>query len=385
MKFYKVGGAVRDQILDVPAHDNDYVVIGATWEEMQNLGFLPVGKSFPVFLHPKTKEEYALARIEKKTGKKHTDFEFCFKPSVTLRQDLARRDLTCNAIAFDCDTKEYIDYFGGIQDIKNRLLKHIDSKHFVEDPLRVLRVCRFSAQLDFKVHPATLKLCKNMVKCGAIKLLSTERVTEEFFKALQTKFPSKFFMLLHKTGALNDILPEFELLFVAKNKHMLQALDAMEKTSALAKFTFLTYSLENRSAQKQISNICRRLKLPKIYRQFALIASKYHTFFPDIFKLPLCRLYNMVHALTIAQHSYLDVFIETCLADLMCRKYKGFSKEKESFDQKANYLHTIENTLKNIKATDIPNFDELPKDKNFARIFYMYKLKVLKNIFMSKK
>ncbi len=136
MKIYQVGGAVRDKILGKIPNDFDYVVIGSNPEEMKNLGFEQVGKSFPVFLHPVTKEEYALARKEIKTGNKHTDFKFVFTPDITLKEDLQRRDFTCNAIAYDEETKEFVDYFGGLEDIKNRLIRHINAEHFVEDPFR---------------------------------------------------------------------------------------------------------------------------------------------------------------------------------------------------------------------------------------------------------
>ena len=164
MKIYEVGGAVRDYLLGIKPNDVDYVVVGARVEDLLNKGFVKVGKAFPVFLHPETKAEYALARKEIKTGNKHTDFEFDFSPTISLSEDLRRRDFTCNALAKDVETGKIIDECGGAEDIKNKILRHIDSVHFVEDPLRVLRMCRFSAQLDFEIAPETMLLAKKMVK-----------------------------------------------------------------------------------------------------------------------------------------------------------------------------------------------------------------------------
>ena len=175
MQIYQVGGAVRDKLLNRPCQDKDFVVIGATEAEMLEQGFKKVGKSFPVFLHPETGEEYALARKEIKTGRGHKDFKFVFTPDISLKEDSCRRDFTCNAIYEDTETGEIIDYHNGCEDIKNRILRHI-SKHFAEDPLRVLRMCRFAAELGFSVAPETMALCQKMVQKGAIRHLSRDRI-----------------------------------------------------------------------------------------------------------------------------------------------------------------------------------------------------------------
>ena len=213
MKIYQVGGAVRDRLLGRIPNDSDYVVVGLTPDEMLRQGFTEVGKGFPVFLHPLTREEYALARKEIKTGDKHTDFEFIFDESVTLREDLERRDFTCNAIAYDEETGEYIDYFGGQDDIKNKILRHVNAEHFVEDPLRVLRLCRFSAQLDFDAAPATVELCRSMVQKGMLEHLTAERVWIELLKAMKTPAFYRFIELAREVGALKIILPEIEALW----------------------------------------------------------------------------------------------------------------------------------------------------------------------------
>ena len=162
MKIYLVGGAVRDSLLEKQCNDKDYVVVGSTIEEMESLGFKQVGKEFPVFLHPQTNEEYALARTERKVGDKHTDFTFEFNSDITLEEDLVRRDFTVNAMALDAENN-VIDYFGGMFDLEKGILRAVRPETFIEDPLRVLRGCRFAAQLDFDIEPSTMELFKNMV------------------------------------------------------------------------------------------------------------------------------------------------------------------------------------------------------------------------------
>ena len=206
MKIYLVGGALRDKFLNIPIKDKDYVVVGSTPEEMVNKGFKPIGKDFPVFIHPDTKDEYALARTEKKIGIGYHGFKFYASPKVNLDEDLKRRDLTINAIAQDEDGNIYDPYNGQI-DIKKRILRHV-SDAFIEDPLRVLRVARF-ATLDekFVIHKDTLNLLKKMVLNEELKSLAIERVVVEIKKGLEGKKPSQMFRCLCKCGALNQILP----------------------------------------------------------------------------------------------------------------------------------------------------------------------------------
>ena len=206
MKIYLVGGAVRDKILGIPVSDKDYLVVGSSPEEMIKLGFKPIGKDFPVFLHPKTKEEYALARTEKKVGKGYHGFKFYTSPDVTLEEDLRRRDITINAIAEDEDGNIY-DPFNGVNDIKNKIIRHV-SDAFIEDPLRVLRVARFTAlDVEFKVKAKTLDLMKKMVLSGELKSLSVERVVAEVKKGLQGKNPDIMLHYLCECGALNEVFP----------------------------------------------------------------------------------------------------------------------------------------------------------------------------------
>ena len=206
MKIYLVGGAVRDKILGIPVSDKDYLVVGSSPKEMVKLGFKPIGKDFPVFLHPKTKEEYALARTERKVGKGYHGFKFYTSPDVTLEEDLRRRDITINAIAEDEDGNIY-DPFNGVNDIKNKIIRHV-SDAFIEDPLRVLRVARFTAlDVEFKVKTKTLDLMKKMVLSGELKSLSVERVVAEVKKGLQGKNPDIMLHYLCECGALNEVFP----------------------------------------------------------------------------------------------------------------------------------------------------------------------------------
>lgn len=190
MKIYTVGGAVRDTIMGLPVHDRDYVVVGSTVEEMLSLGFTPVGKEFPVFLHPETKQEYALARTEKKVAPGYRGFVFHASPDVTLEEDLLRRDLTINAMAMS-EEGEIIDPFGGRRDIENRVFRHV-SEAFAEDPVRILRLARFAARFrDFSVAPETMELMKKMVTDGEVDALVPERVWKELSQGLMESMPSR--------------------------------------------------------------------------------------------------------------------------------------------------------------------------------------------------
>src|SRR5574340_901503 len=211
-RIYCVGGAVRDRLLGLPVQDHDWVVVGSTPEEMVARGFQPVGKDFPVFLHPRTHEEYALARTERKTARGYKGFQVYAEPEVTLEQDLARRDLTINAIARD-ETGGIIDPHHGVSDIRAGILRHV-SRAFVEDPVRILRVARFAARFEqFSIAPETLELMREMVRNGEVDALVPERVWQELAKGLMERRPSRMFRALRECGALARILPELDRLF----------------------------------------------------------------------------------------------------------------------------------------------------------------------------
>lgn len=214
MDVYLVGGAVRDQLLGISVHDKDWVVVGSSPEQMLSQGFQTVGKDFPVFLHPKTHEEYALARTERKSGHGYTGFECHFSPDVTIEDDLLRRDLTINAMAQHEDGT-IIDPYDGQQDLQNKLLRHV-SDAFVEDPLRVLRVARFAAKLaplGFTVADETLELMSKIAQSGELSHLTAERVWQEWHKSLTTERPDVFLEVLRQCGALKVVLPELDVLF----------------------------------------------------------------------------------------------------------------------------------------------------------------------------
>lgn len=209
MKTYLVGGAVRDELLGLPVRERDYVVVGARPEELTQQGYIPVGKDFPVFLHPTTKAEYALARTERKTGRGYQGFHCYAAPDVTLTEDLRRRDLTINAMARSADG-ELIDPYGGQQDLEQRLLRHV-SPAFVEDPLRVLRVARFAARfahLGFRVAPETAALMRQIAASDELSTLASERLWQETAKALQTQSPATYFSVLHQCQALSTLLAQ---------------------------------------------------------------------------------------------------------------------------------------------------------------------------------
>ena len=213
MKVYRVGGSVRDELLGLPVTDRDYVVVGATPEAMAGLGFQPVGRDFPVFLHPQTHEEYALARTERKQGRGHQGFLFHADPGVTLEADLLRRDLTVNAMARD-EAGVLIDPYGGQRDLALRVLRHV-SPAFGEDPLRVLRVARFAARFGFAVAAETEALMREMVARGEMRDLSPERVWQELAQGLVAPLPSRLLAVLRRCGALREIAPELDTLFGA--------------------------------------------------------------------------------------------------------------------------------------------------------------------------
>ena len=211
LQIYCVGGAVRDKLLGLPVQDHDWVVVGSTPEQMVERGFKPVGSDFPVFLHPETHEEYALARTERKVAQGYKGFTVYATPDVTLEQDLLRRDFTINAIAQDADGN-LIDPYGGQADLKAGVLRHV-SAAFAEDPVRILRAARFAARFGFTIAPETLALMRAMVDNGEVDALVAERVWQELARGLMEKHPSRFFTTLRECGALKKILPEVDALF----------------------------------------------------------------------------------------------------------------------------------------------------------------------------
>jgi len=267
MKIYLVGGAVRDQIMGLSVKDKDYVVVGSTSEEMVKLGYKPVGKDFPVFLHPKTHHEYALARTERKVSKGYKGFKVYASKEVTLEEDLKRRDLTINAIAKD--TKgQFFDPFQGIQDIKNKVLRHV-SPAFVEDPIRVLRIARFSARFhQFKIHPKTELILKQIVKNKEIEAVASERIWHEFSVGFSEKKSYLMFEVLHRCGALKLLLPEMN--YVKHKNSMKKSFKyaAKSKYSAEIKAAlFFMYLYPIKANIKLQEKIYTRLSVPNAVKK----------------------------------------------------------------------------------------------------------------------
>jgi tRNA nucleotidyltransferase (CCA-adding enzyme) len=256
VKSYVVGGAVRDELLGLPVKDRDHVVVGTTPEEMVKLGYKPVGKDFPVFLHPQTHEEYALARTERKSGRGYKGFTVYASPDVTLEDDLRRRDLTINAIA-KAEDGRLIDPFSGKKDLEQRVLRHV-SDAFAEDPVRILRVARFAARFGFNIAPETMQLMKDMVASGETDYLVPERVWQEFAKGLMEERPQRMFEVLEACGLRERLLPELET-----------QPEVMSGTLAV-RFALLAWSL----AEDEVETLSRRLRVPNEPRELAMLVSR---------------------------------------------------------------------------------------------------------------
>ncbi len=315
MQVFLVGGAVRDALLGLPVHDRDWVVVGATPEDMVSQGFVPVGKDFPVFIHPQTGEEYALARTERKSARGYRGFVVHASPDVTLEQDLARRDLTINSIAayarytgasvqFDTEPETFIDPYDGRGDIQRKVLRHV-TEAFCEDPVRILRVARLAARFpDFSVAPETMQLMQTMVKDGEVDALVAERVWQELARGLMTDQPSRMFDVLRDCAALQKLLPEVDRLWgvpqVAEHHpeidtgvHLMMVLDMSARFEATlaVRFACLCHDLgkgttpadvlprhighEARSA-RLLKDVCERLRVPNDCRELADIVAREH-------------------------------------------------------------------------------------------------------------
>lgn len=305
MNVYEVGGCVRDRCLGLIPHDRDYVVVGSAPEELLSQGYVPVGKDFPVFLHPETKEEYALARTERKTG--HGGFTVHASPDVTLEEDLKRRDLTINAMAWDVSTQTLVDPLGGQKDLEERWLRHA-SEAFVEDPLRVLRVARFASRyhgLGFKVAPETLGLMKQLVASGELDHLTPERVFQEVKKAFSGPDPHVFIQVLKESGALEVLLPEVMALYGVPqpalhhpeidtgihNELVMQQASILSNQDPMVVFAAMVHDLGKGITPKEewpqhrdhestgvplVEAVCRRWKVPKEWEQLAVHVCALH-------------------------------------------------------------------------------------------------------------
>lgn len=371
MKIYLVGGAVRDKLLGLPVKERDWVVVGATPEQMLAQGYTRVGQNFPVFLHPETKEEYALARSERKTGPGHKGFEFDFTPDISLQEDLRRRDLTINAMAMD-ENGAITDPYGGQQDLQNRVLRHV-SDAFVEDPLRVLRVARFRAQLadfDFRIADETLELMRRIVACGEIRHLVAERVWQELHKALQTPGPQQFLRTLQETGALTE-------LFANGTFNLDQAIAALNQACAFSRDPQIRYAAMMRAADTAATAaaIGERLRAPKVFTELAGMLHAHHKFFTDSVQLPPPEVLDGLKALDAFRRP--ERFEQFLLAaEAVLRSQPG--REHWPVPQR-EYLHTALTQARAINAKDLTKVrlegEELAKELDMHRRAAISKIK----------
>ena len=326
MKIYKVGGAVRDNLLGIPVQDRDWVVVGGSPEAMLELGYTPVGRDFPVFLHPETREEYALARTERKTAPGYKGFSIDAAPGVTLEQDLQRRDLTINAIAEDTDGN-IIDPFNGRADLAAGILRHV-SAAFVEDPLRVLRVARFAGRFNFSIADETMLLMRQISSSGELQALAPERVWQETERALAEATPVRFFTVLRECGALAEIFPEIDNLYgvpqpenyhpeIDSGRHTMMVLEQACKLSpdTMVRFAALVHDLGKAATPRQewpshrgheeksadlVMQLCERYRIPNKYRELAVMVARHH--------LDCHRIREMQPATIIGKLESLDAF-----------------------------------------------------------------------------
>lgn len=346
MKIYRVGGSVRDELLGRRVTDRDFVVVGATPEDMVAAGYRPVGRDFPVFLHPQTNDEYALARTERKSGRGYRGFVIHATPEVTLEADLARRDLTINAIARASDG-ELIDPYGGVADLDARILRHV-SPAFVEDPLRVLRVARFAARLGFTVAPETEALLRAIAAGDELTTLSPERVWQELARALMEARPSRFFEVLRRCGALAVLLPEVEALFgvpqppahhpeIDTGVHLLQALDfaAAAGDPLPVRYAVLAHDLGKAATAPELwprhighevrsvalaRVLSERLRAPADCSELARLTARYHGDVHRAHELrPATLLDLLLAADALRRPERLDGLLRACAADALSR------------------------------------------------------------------
>ncbi|MEB3754144.1 multifunctional CCA addition/repair protein [Acinetobacter sp. MD2(2019)] len=380
MRIYLVGGAVRDQLLGHPYHEKDYVVVGATPEQLLAQGYQPVGKDFPVFLHPETKEEYALARTERKQGVGYHGFEFYTAPEITLEQDLIRRDLTINAIAQDEHGTIY-DPYHGTQDLKHKVLRHV-SDAFIEDPLRVLRVARFAARYSeygFTIADETLELMRSLAHSGELNSLTPERIWKETSRALMEKNADVYFKVLRECDALKVLFPEIDALFGVPQRpefhpeidcgiHTLLSLRqaCQENYSLDVRFAVLVHDLgkaltpadvlprhilhEERGIAP-VTALSDRLKVPAQTKQLALAVCKEHLKCHQALKLKAGTLWRLLQRLDVLRRpERVEAFIQACQCDARGR----LGLEHRPYPQ-ANYLYKAIECVRSIKAQDLPS------------------------------
>ena len=399
MQTYLVGGAVRDNLLGLPVHDKDWVVVGASVDDILAQGFLQVGKGFPVFLHPESKQEYALARTERKTAPGYTGFAFDTSAHVTLEEDLMRRDLTINALA-ETDKGEIIDPYGGRDDLQRRVLRHV-SPAFAEDPLRVLRVARFAALLQplgFTVAAETMELMRSIVTSGELDDLVKERVWQEIEKAMLTAAPGVFVQVLRDCQALRIVLPEVDQLFGVPQPAKyhpeidtgIHTLMCLEQASRLTEDPVTRYAVLIHDVGKGVTDsskwpshygheslglklqaaISNRLHVPREYSQLAAIVCEHHTKMHRVAELRATTLLKLLTSLdAIRRPERLDKFLIACEADARGRT----GLEQRPYPQRQYLLNVLEAVL----TIDIPALLAADKDGDLKQLIQNRRLQVI--------
>jgi len=394
--IYKIGGAVRDKLLGKEPHDIDYVVVGSTPDEMLSLGYKQVGTDFPVFLHPETGEEYALARKEISTGDGYGDFKFDFNPKISLEEDCLRRDFTINQICED-ENGQIIDYFNGVKDLRHRMIRHICAKHFVEDPVRLLRCARFAAKLDgFTIAEDTIRLCQSMVHKGMLNALTPERVWGEIEKALSSNHFNDFIHSLDVMDALEVILPEVAALKgVPENveyhpegnayKHTLLTLKEVtnhklsEQDRAYVNFALMCHDLGKALTDKAkwpahhghddlglsvIDCLCDRLKVPNDFRNYAKTFCKHHMKLYNFLDQHTKTQYDLIDTLTKFKDNHTLNIVQICHScDKLGRAGMTNPERVELMLRVFNRMNLIYLILKDIGLKDLP----VETQENLAR------------------
>nr|WP_250647677.1 multifunctional CCA addition/repair protein [Sessilibacter corallicola] len=399
---YLVGGAVRDELLQRPVADRDWVVVGSTPEQLIDLGFTQIGNDFPCFLHPDSKEEYALARTEQKSGEGHTGFICDFHPNISLEDDLLRRDLTINAIA-KRDNGDYVDPYGGIDDLNNRVLRHV-SPAFVEDPLRVLRVARFAARfanLGFSVHSDTMALMSVLAQNDELDLLTPERVWKEISRALTEPKPSEFFRVLRACGALKSIMPELDCLFgvpqpeqhhpeIDTGEHVMLCLDyARQQFNDLTvTWAVLLHDLGKGVTPKEqwpshvdhenlgeplVREVNKRLKTPKELGEISALVAKHHLRAHQLKVMKAGTIMKLIESLDgIRRPERVGLFINACEADARGR----LGLEESPYPQRI----VLENALIAAKSVEVkPLLEKGYKGKDLAEQIRQARIKAIKH------
>lgn len=378
MKTFLVGGAVRDRLLQLPVKDRDWVITGATPEQMRAQGFKPVGRDFPVFLHPESGEEVALARTERKSGHGYAGFHFDHNTGVTLEEDLQRRDLTINAMA-ETDDGQLIDPYGGQQDLENRVLRHV-SPAFSEDPLRVLRVARFAARfapLGFQIAPETMDLMQGLSRSGELDYLVPERIWQETERALGEEDCTVYFETLRHCGALASVFPEIDQLFgipqtatwhpeIDTGIHVMMVvrMAATLSQSTSVRFAALTHDLgkgitpaevlpshrgHEHSGVPLVERLCERLKTPRRYRELAVLVCAEHLNCHRAFELRATTVLKLLErADALRRPERFAEFLLACEAD--ARGRKGF--ENQPYPQ-AGYLQNAADAARQVAASQL--------------------------------